>query len=571
MIAAIYARKSTEQRGNLEAKSVTRQIAEARAFAKRMELGVIEEAAVYVDDEVSGADVKNLKARARLIADVEAGRISTVIMADMSRFSRREGYEVVAELKRISRKAAVYFYETGNLYIYKDLGSRVSNFVTAEANKDYRDKIRLKTMDAMRFKAGLGHVLGSPAFVYRNVDVMSGQTDSSGRSIRSHVWREVVESDAAIVREIFQRYASGEGFKRIADALNRKGTPTPRPKGVKDETTGKVVYRKASWATSNVRSILRNPLYRGIARWNYLKQKDEDGNSVLEVNPESEQKTFYNPDWRIVSDDLADAVEARFADENRKKFGSKPGARAKYLLSGGMLLCPSCVGRFEVQNGEYYVCGTRRKSGAAACSNPVSLRVEVVDDFFLGLLDGQVLAPAFIETCLNLVCGNRGDDARAQVEADRDELTKKIARLIEMGEAGIGEVFDLAAKIKKADAERAALNRRIAAMTEPPDRKALKAALQQRCKDWKKVLRSNHVEEARFVVRQLIGPITLLAGGKKKPAYLRHDGPPRGAEGIEFSECSFAAEITPFGLTNGLAGALNVVAGGGFEPPTFGL
>jgi hypothetical protein len=81
------------------------------------------------------------------------------------------------------------------------------------------------------------------------------------------------------------------------------------------------------------------------------------------------------------------------------------------------------------------------------------------------------------------------------------------------------------------------------------------------CKDWKKVFRSKHVEDARFVVRQLIGPITLLAGGKKKPAYLKHDGPPRGAEGIEFSESSFAAEITPFGLTSGLAGALNVIVG----------
>jgi hypothetical protein len=44
-------------------------------------------------------------------------------------------------------------------------------------------------------------------------------------------------------------------------------------------------------------------------------KKIADGNSVLEINPEAEHVTFYNPEWRIVSDALADAVDARFADE----------------------------------------------------------------------------------------------------------------------------------------------------------------------------------------------------------------------------------------------------------------
>jgi hypothetical protein len=41
----------------------------------------------------------------------------------------------------------------------------------------------------------------------------------------------------------------------------------------------------------HVRSVLRQPLYRGIARRNRLKQHDEDGNPILEVNPESEHVT----------------------------------------------------------------------------------------------------------------------------------------------------------------------------------------------------------------------------------------------------------------------------------------
>src|SRR4051794_10926181 len=121
MKSAIYARKSTLQRGDEDTKSIARQVADARAFAARMALPPIDDRFLYVDDAVSGADVKNLRARARLIAEVEAGTIDVVIMADMSRFSRREGHEVVAELEQIARKAAVYFYETGSRYVFGDI------------------------------------------------------------------------------------------------------------------------------------------------------------------------------------------------------------------------------------------------------------------------------------------------------------------------------------------------------------------------------------------------------------------------------------------------------------------
>ena len=56
MIAAIYARKSTEQRGvNEDAKPVTRQIEHAKACAKRKGWRVAEEH-IYSDDGISGPE-----------------------------------------------------------------------------------------------------------------------------------------------------------------------------------------------------------------------------------------------------------------------------------------------------------------------------------------------------------------------------------------------------------------------------------------------------------------------------------------------------------------------------------
>jgi site-specific DNA recombinase len=340
MVAAIYARKSTEQRGDAESKSVARQIADARAFAARMNLPEIADQHVYADDAVSGADVKNLRARARLIADVDAGAVHVVIMADMSRFSRREGYEVVAELEQIARKATVYFFELGTRYVSGDIGTNIANYAVAESKADYRRKIRVKTLAAMKHKAALGHVVTRPCYGYRNVPVFNG-ADANGIPIRTHTIREVAPEQAAVVVSIFEMFTSGRGLKYIANALNTRGVPTPTPK------PGRI----AGWDTSNIRAILKNPIYRGIARWNRLKQKDDRGNAVLEVNLEAEHVIAVSDQWRIVTDALSAAVDRRFAENkaNGGGFGKKSSrgglAQPKHLLTG-KLQCAMCGGTF---------------------------------------------------------------------------------------------------------------------------------------------------------------------------------------------------------------------------------
>jgi DNA invertase Pin-like site-specific DNA recombinase len=59
MIAAVYARKSTEQTGVADdQKSVTRQIEHARAYATAKGW-LVDPAHVYVDDGISGAEFAN--------------------------------------------------------------------------------------------------------------------------------------------------------------------------------------------------------------------------------------------------------------------------------------------------------------------------------------------------------------------------------------------------------------------------------------------------------------------------------------------------------------------------------
>jgi hypothetical protein len=72
MVAAIYARKSTD-RGAVadEAKSVTRQIEHATAYAARHGW-TVPEASVFVDDGISGAEFANRPGFVRLMASLKA-------------------------------------------------------------------------------------------------------------------------------------------------------------------------------------------------------------------------------------------------------------------------------------------------------------------------------------------------------------------------------------------------------------------------------------------------------------------------------------------------------------------
>ena len=97
MIAAVYGRRSTEQNGaDADARSVQRQIENARAFAAAKGWSVAG-AHVYADDAVSGAELRKLRDRQRLLDVIRNGApFQALIMRDASRFSaarRRRGLQ----------------------------------------------------------------------------------------------------------------------------------------------------------------------------------------------------------------------------------------------------------------------------------------------------------------------------------------------------------------------------------------------------------------------------------------------------------------------------------------------
>jgi hypothetical protein len=156
----------------------------------------------------------------------------------------------------------------------------------------YVKEIALKTHRGLEGLALKGFHTGGRCYGYRTVKAEQGFR------------LEVVPEEAAVVRHIFELYASGLSLKRTAARLTAEKIPRPR--------TGKRIA-KPLWVYSCVREMLRRELYVGRIVWNRSRYMKNPGTNkrVSRPRPEKDWVLFERPELRIVSDKLWKRVQAR--------------------------------------------------------------------------------------------------------------------------------------------------------------------------------------------------------------------------------------------------------------------
>ena len=111
-----------------------------------------------------------------------------------------------------------------------------------------------KTHRGLEGRVRQGKSGGGNAFGY---DVVR-KTDSAGEPIRGE--RQINESEATVVRRIFELFAQGHSPRSIAHTLNAESVPGPKGRSWQDTTIRGHATRRTG--------ILRNDLYRGQLIWN---------------------------------------------------------------------------------------------------------------------------------------------------------------------------------------------------------------------------------------------------------------------------------------------------------------
>jgi site-specific DNA recombinase len=425
MLAAIYARKSTDQTGaGDKSESVERQLAHARAYAIRKGWTVAD-AHAYADDGISGAEFGDRRpGLARLLNALKPRPpFQVLVMSEESRLGR-ESIEVAYALKAfVQAGVRVFLYLEDRERTIDSPTEKLLMNVAAFADELERERARQRTYDAMARKARALHVTGGRVYGYDNVEVAG----ADGR--RLHVVRRVNEEQAAVVRRIFALCAEGQGFTRIAKALNEDGVAPPR--------------RASGWAPTAVREILLRPLYRGEVVWNRKQKRDRWGVKKYLDRPEGEWIRLEAPDLRIVAEDLWRSAHRRLATARELYaaggFGTDRPDQEKYLLSG-IARCATCGGSLVAftrdykragERGRFYGCNYNHKRGAKVCKNRILIRQDKLDQVVLDAiaeaLDERILERA-VEKALQRL-RRQPDRTKGRQTAIKAELPLLEARM----------------------------------------------------------------------------------------------------------------------------------------------
>ena len=235
-------------------------------------------------------------------------------------------------------------------------------------------------------------------------------------------------------------YADGLGLAEIAKTLNAEAIPSPQ--------TPRTRLLRA-WCPSSVREMLRNERYRGVQVWNRTeKQRNpETGRKISKARPETDWVRVDVPEWRIVSEDLWNAVQSRIVVIKERMGVSRYGGTARtsesrqYLFSG-LLICGVCGSRLVIVSGNgrrgyvKYGCPSHRYRGV--CSNRLTIRRDRLEAQLLAAIEERVLTPELIdytirrfeEALAKRLEENRGSDARAtSLVAEQRELQGQAHRL----------------------------------------------------------------------------------------------------------------------------------------------
>src|SRR5262249_19940683 len=359
-------------------------------------------------------------------------------------------------------------------------------------------------------------------------------------------------------------FVAGVSPKQIAKNLNRESVPGPFGGAWSPST----IYGNTKRGTG----ILNNELYIGRLVWNRLRyvKNPDTGKRVSRMNPPSEWMTRDVAPLRIVSDELWSAAKSRQQQTRHavKSAGHLGRARRPQYLFSGLTKCGVCGAGFIMAGRNRLACFGARDQGR--CDNYLTIRRDEVEARVLRALHEKLLRQdLFEEFCdeftreMNrLRMEHRASLSAAEREIVRIEARRK--KLIEMVMEGVppSEVKD---ELTANAARREELKAKVAAADAPPPLLHPEMAELYRTKVSMLARALEQPEtrvEATEALRGLIDAIILTPG----------DGGLRiELKGTLAAMLNAATNAKRSPETGDLSLQVEMVAGAGFEPATFGL
>lgn len=246
--AAIYCRLSQEDMQAGESRSIQNQKSMLITYATNQGWDIYN---IYSDDDFKGSD-RNRPAFNQLLKDARNRKFNIVLCKSQSRFTR--------ELELVEKIIHGDFAEWGIRFVgladnadTANQGNKKSRQINGLVNEWYLEDLsdNIKTVLTDHRKKGL-HIGSFALYGYQKDPEQKGHL--------------IIDPEAAaIVREVFELYASGVGRTGIARILNDRGIPNPteykRQKGMRYNGTDRPCG--TLWKYYGISSMLENEMYIG--------------------------------------------------------------------------------------------------------------------------------------------------------------------------------------------------------------------------------------------------------------------------------------------------------------------
>ncbi|MGM7777906.1 recombinase family protein [Arthrobacter sp. KNU-44] len=296
--SAVYVRQSEDKTGH--AAAVQRQEADCRLIAQAKGW---ESPALYADNSISATSGKTRPDFERLIADVERGTITRIVVWHLDRLTRS-----MKDLTRLieagqKHRVNIACVQGTSLDLGDPTGVAVAQILTAIAAMEVKHKgERQRSANEQRANKGEAFWTRRP-FGYDRTD--------------GNVF--VVEAEAEAIRSGAQAVLSGATLSSVAAAWNALGLVTTYSKR-EDKDAGEAAKGGLPWNVTSVRRVFLNPRYSGQRLYNGQAAATGNWGAILDEETSRRlEEMLTDPRRRTAPDDL----------------------NSKYLLSG-IAVCGKC-------------------------------------------------------------------------------------------------------------------------------------------------------------------------------------------------------------------------------------
>ena len=371
-----------------EGKSIPAQLAEIHEFVdKREGWEVVVE---FTDLARTGTDMDRPGLQAMLAA-AEQGTFDVLIVHELSRLSRRI-FDTFAIFDKLGRLSIGFASVKEPDFDFSSPTGRLFLTILAALNQYYIDLIKMHTAKSKRQRAREGLYNASvPPFGYEHTG------DQNTPPV-------IVPEEAKAVREIFERYSTGQtSYLEVADWLNDAGFRTRSGNRFSKDT---------------IADMLRNPFYKGYVLYRPGSRSQDEG------------ELFPGKHEAMVSSELWDLC--RRVREQRRTAPRTYQPQYRVYLLNGLVTCDVCGRKLRAQGaktGNYYR-EMSRSRGFVDCPHAGrGVRCDTVDAQIAAIFRNLRLPPDWQDTLMELV---DQDDDRDVLDSRRARLVAERRRLKEM-------------------------------------------------------------------------------------------------------------------------------------------